>query len=246
MAKNYNIITETNNPLIAAIETSGRLGSAAIAQGGQLLEKAYFSAPVKHSAEVFPTLEKMLEKQKKTPNQIEQVYISIGPGSFTGLRIAATIAKIMSLANQTKTVTIDTLDLIAYNIHAYIAKNHRIPERIAPILDAKRNRFYVAVFKYEDGKYKKILPDCLMAADDFVQQFSNTENPIAIFGEGLVYYEDKFNSPGIEVLSKEYWNPLPQNLHLLGWEKAAKGLFDLPLDIVPAYMQHPDAKIKKT
>ena len=246
MTKNRNIITETNDPLIAAIDTSGRLGSVAIAQGDCLLEKAHFSAPVKHNAEVFVTLEKMLEKQKKSPDQIEQVYISIGPGSFTGLRIAATIAKIMSLANQTKIVTIDTLDLIAYNIHEYIAQYHRIPQTIAPVLDAKRNKFYVAVFKYENGKYEKILPDCLMAADDFVQQFSNTKNPTAIFGEGLVYYKNKFSSPGIDILNEEYWNPMPQNLHLLGWEKACKGLFDEAINIVPAYMQHPDAKIKKT
>jgi tRNA threonylcarbamoyladenosine biosynthesis protein TsaB len=113
-----------SSPLILAIETSGRLGSVAIALGEKLLGEKQFSGPMRHSAEIFPDIVGLLEQFSKKPADLEQVYISIGPGSFTGLRIAVTIAKSMALANQTKLVrrpfggivAVDTLDCIAANV----------------------------------------------------------------------------------------------------------------------------------
>ena len=102
-----------DNPLILAVETSGRLGSVALAQGNKLLSESHFSGPMRQSAEIFPAITDLLSKFSKKPEQIEQVYISVGPGSFTGLRIAVTLAKTLALANGVKIVTIDTLDVIA-------------------------------------------------------------------------------------------------------------------------------------
>ena len=105
-----------DNPLILAIETSGRLGSVALAQGDKLLAESHFSGPMRHSAEIFPAITELLSKFSKKPDQIEQVYISAGPGSFTGLRIAVTFAKTLALANNSKIVAVDTLDCITANV----------------------------------------------------------------------------------------------------------------------------------
>ena len=113
------MITNTgnfDNPLILAVETSGRLGSVALAQGDKLLSETSFSGPMRHSAEIFPAITDLLSKFDKKPDQIEQVYISAGPGSFTGLRIAVTFAKTLALANGAKIVAVDTLDVIAANV----------------------------------------------------------------------------------------------------------------------------------
>ena len=105
-----------DNPLILAVETSGRLGSVALAQGDKLLSESRFSGPMRHSAEIFPAITGLLSRFNKKPEQIEQVYISAGPGSFTGLRIAVTFAKTLGLANNSKIVAVDTLDCIAANV----------------------------------------------------------------------------------------------------------------------------------
>ena len=235
---------EKKTPFIATVETSGRLGSVAVAEGSVLLGKAFFSAPAKHSAEVFPALAQLLKAQNKAPKDIEQIYISIGPGSFTGLRIAATIAKMMSLANDTKIVAVDTLDILAENIYEYIEQTAHTPQSIAAILDAKRDEFFIAVYNFENGRYIKSTADSVLTAEEFVERFANPQNPIAIFGEGLVYYKEKFRSSGIDVLDEKYWNPLPQNLHLIGWKKAQACQFAEPMTLVPAYLKHLDTKIK--
>ena len=168
-----------DNPLILAIETSGRLGSVALAQGDKLLAESHFSGQMRHSAEIFPAITDLLSKFSKKPDQIEHVYISIGPGSFTGLRIAVTLAKTLALANNTKIIAVDTLDCIAANVNPRDKS-----EQLGVILDAKRGQFFIAVYEItndeirttHDAIWKKTLPDCLMTAEDFLAQFSRMMN----------------------------------------------------------------------
>ena len=142
-------------PLILAVETSSRVGSVAIALGSRLLGETRFSSPLRHSAEVFPAIRELLERFGHKPAQIEHVYISGGPGSFTGLRIAAALAKAMHLANAARIVAVDTLDVVAANVvsleRGASAANHEMPsadcDRIAAVLDAKRGQFFIAVYE---------------------------------------------------------------------------------------------------
>ena len=236
----------TQNPLILAVETSGRLGSVAIAAGEQLLAETAFSAPIRHSAELLPAACSLLARFSREPKEIEQVYISVGPGSFTGLRIAVTLAKIMHLANNAvKIAAVDTLDVIAANV----PNEHRVSsiENIAVILDAKRGQFFIAVYQptTRDGVWKKVFPDCLMTADEFLAQFADADNPVWLLGEGLVYYKDKFKADGVGFLDEKYWTPKAAKVHLLGWRKAQAEDFAEPLTLQPNYLRTPDVGAKR-
>jgi tRNA threonylcarbamoyl adenosine modification protein YeaZ len=275
-----SITGNLDNPLILAIETSGRLGSVALAEGDKLLAESRFSGPMRHSAEIFPAITDLLGKFNKKPDQIEQVYISAGPGSFTGLRIAVTLAKTLALANQAKLarrpfggiVAVDTLDCIAANVIDFAppspppqlntqhgAKRRacfrnstlKTDDRLAVILDAKRGQFFIAVYEKTQGIrpqtpdaiWKKVLPDCLMTAEDFLTRFTN--QPTTLTGEGLVFYKDKFAHKNIRVLDEKYWNPSAANVHRLSWYKAQNGEFSDPLTLTPNYIRGPDAIVKQ-
>ncbi|NIA17164.1 MAG: tRNA (adenosine(37)-N6)-threonylcarbamoyltransferase complex dimerization subunit type 1 TsaB, partial [Planctomycetes bacterium] len=101
-----------------AVETSGRAGSVAIGFGNRLSEEKTFSGNMRHNAELFETIIELLQRVDKSPSQIGQIYISAGPGSFTGLRIAVTLAKTMALANNAKIVAVNSLDVLAENASA--------------------------------------------------------------------------------------------------------------------------------
>jgi len=137
-----------------------------VALGEKMLAEAQLSGPMKHSAETLPAIRGLLNRFNRKPTEIDQIYISGGPGSFTGLRIAVTIAKTMHIANAVKIVAVDTLDVIAANIIGLAAENtfqdsgHEprpyqgrderravSDERIAAILDAKRGQFFIAVYE---------------------------------------------------------------------------------------------------
>ena len=258
------------NPLILAVETSGRMGSVAIAITDQLLAETAFSAPMRHSAEIFPAVCGLLDRFNRKPQEIEHVYISAGPGSFTGLRIAVTMAKIMNLANAVKIVAVDTLDVIAANAADCITgeKNSEI-NKIAAIIDAKRGQFFIAAYQYkhqssampcannirntqraipqtDNGHWEKILPDCLISASEFLRQFAGTAEPVWLLGEGLVYYKNKFKADNIRILNEKYWNPTAAKVLSLGWHKALQGRFADAMTLVPNYIRKPEAEKKET
>ena len=248
-------------PLILAVETSSRVGSVAIAVGEKMLAETTFSGPMRHGAEIFPAIERLLDRFARKSQEIEHVYISIGPGSFTGLRIATTLAKTMCLANppgRTKIVAVDTLDVIAANVIDLTSKNtvsdsrHQSRdtsyEKIAPILDAKRNQFFIAVYQRTTDKkrdWKKILPDSLMTASQFIEKFPPTgSGAIWLLGDGLLYYKDKFKAKGVCFLEQKYWSPRASKVYLLGWQKALAGQFADPVTLTPNYLLRPDAEEK--
>lgn len=243
-------------PIVLAIETSSRIGSVAIATGEKILAEKNFSGPMKHSVEIFPVIDDLLDGFSRKPKQIEQIYISIGPGSFTGLRIATTIAKAMHLANAAKIVAVNTFDVIAANVinltaeQTVRASSHEPQttsrEKIATVLDAKRGQFFIAVYTQNtsDGTWKKILPDSLMTASQFLAQFSCKEEPIRLLGDGLLYYKDKFKANGVSFFDEKYWSPRAKNVHLLGWEMASIDQFSDPLTLTPNYLRRPQAEEK--
>jgi len=233
-------------PLILAIETSGRTGSVAIALGEQMLSEAHFSGPMRHSAEIFPAVQELLERFNRKPKEIEHIYISVGPGSFTGLRIAVAMAKAMNLANAVKIIAVDTLDVIAANASDYI-KGEKVKDlnKIATILDAKRGQFFIAAYENEQGQWKKTMADCLMTAGEFIENCDGKSRPVWLLGEGLVYYKDKFEGEGIRFLDEKYWNPRAEKVHNLGWEKALAGHFADPLTLQPMYLRRPDIGVSR-
>lgn len=146
----------TEEDVILAVETSSRVGSAALARGPRLLAESRFAGPLQHSSELFPAMADLLRNQGYVPTDIDQVYIAIGPGSFTGLRVAVALAKAMHLANAVKIITVDSLDVVASNLSEPPMRQSEtpsdetaiiIPDRIAALFDAKRGQFYVSAYR---------------------------------------------------------------------------------------------------
>ena len=84
-----------------------------------------------------------------------------------------------------------------------------------------------------------------MSAEEFVDKFADSDNPIRLLGEGLVYHKDKFKTAGVEFFDEDYWSPKASKVHLLGWKMALAGEFSDPLTLIPAYLQRPVVKIKQ-
>jgi len=262
--------------LILAMETSSRIGSVALALGHDLLGQTTFSAPMQHSAEIMPAIVELLLQSGYSPLDLDQVHISVGPGSFTGLRIAVAAAKAMHLANGVRIVAVDSLDAIAANVKdappdpafQSISQESRIL-RLATLLDAKRGQFFTAVYEYErkdrrpqpeealddpgyripapaGGSWRKVLPDCLLTAAELLDHFATPDHPLTVAGDGLLYHQDQFRTEAVRVLDSPYWSPRAESIHLLGCQKAAIGRFSDPLTLVPFYLRGPEVTLRKS
>lgn len=231
----------SGKPLALAVETSGRVGSVAVGFGKYLSEEKPFSGNMRHSVELFDTIIELLENVGKSARQIEQIYISLGPGSFTGIRIAVTLAKTMALAKKIKIVAVNTLDALAENVPISIDNDDFSDiRRIGVILDAKRGQFFVAVFQRQDQHWQKIGSDSLMSPSEFILEYGS--EPIWLLGEGLLYYADKFKTENIHILDKQYWPATAANIYKLGAELAEQGKFADAETLVPYYFRRIEAE----
>jgi tRNA threonylcarbamoyladenosine biosynthesis protein TsaB len=249
----------TSQELILAIETSSRMGSVAIGDRKGLKAESMFSGPMRHSAEIMPTIQRLLGQLQARPEDVRQVCLSIGPGSFTGLRIAVTMAKALALANKVQIVSVDTLDVIASNVPP-TCDAARI---IAPILDAKRDQFFVAVYERQGpsqagrpaqgrpdpmrtpAAWVKVQADSIMTSAQFVDRFADPSRPIAVLGDGLVYHRERFEVQGVSILDEAWWSPTAAAVYHLGLPKVLAGQFEDPLRLVPTYLLPPEVTLKK-
>jgi tRNA threonylcarbamoyl adenosine modification protein YeaZ len=265
--------TGARETVVLAVETSSRIGSAALARGPTLLGESRFSGPMQHSAEIFPAIDELLRRHGCAPTDIDQIHIAIGPGSFTGLRIAVAMAKTMHLANAVQIVTVDSLDVVAANLSdapegQIEAPQRQItpPDRIAALFDAKRGQFYVSAYQWtgpqsagpqpgnegpgyripapHKGLWQKIAPDDLLTAREIIDRFAGT-GPLGLLGDGLCYHRADFETDRTIVLPERYWGPRAANVWRLGVQKAQAGRFDDPLTLTPFYLRGPEVTLRK-
>ena len=97
-----------------------------------------------HSEGLMPQLEQLLTRTKITKNEIDLLAVSMGPGSFTGLRIGLASAEAMAYSWHKPICGVNTLKALAYNlpIDGYV---------LSPVLDAQKGNFYQAIYEWQQG-----------------------------------------------------------------------------------------------
>src|SRR5690349_16550235 len=129
----------SNTGRALAIETSGRTGSIALVEGGAVVTEDEFPHGLQHAAEIIPRIDRLCRERGWTPVDLRELYVSAGPGSFTGLRIGVTLAKTLAFATGGKIVAVPTVSVLVRNappgaMHVMI------------VLDAKRDQIFTARF----------------------------------------------------------------------------------------------------
>ncbi len=231
-------------PVILSVETSGRAGSVAAGRGDELLAEKTFSGLMRHSVELFPAIEAVLARIGSNISEVAEIYVSAGPGSFTGLRIGITMAKMTAFATGARIIAVNTLEAIAQNAELYIEHSGKKIDRIATILDAKRKEFYVAVFERSDVRWVKTNGDGLMRAEEFLKRFAGGTEPVWLLGEGLVYYKKAFTGQAIRFLDEDYWPSRAGGVYAVGRRMAKAGIFADPATLEPHYLRRVQAQEK--
>jgi len=236
-------------PRIVAIETSCRRGSVALARGGDLVAAAEFSADQRHAAELLPSIDKLCRSAGWSPASIEQVHVSIGPGSFTGLRVAVTTARHLALAVDARIVAVPSLAVIAENVCLVErgSPDSRIDgpsddsnqPRVAVILDAKRKQVYAGLFARRGDGHEPVGPPILTEPGPWL---ASIPRPLGVMGEGVAYHRTAIDAAGVLVLPEDSWLPRAECVHQIGWRLACAGRFTASHALVPLYIRRPEAE----
>ena len=174
---------------ILGIETSTLVSSVALATADTMLAEITLQTKKTHSELLMPHIDKILGMAGIKKNDLKGIAVSIGPGSFTGLRIGLATAKALAYALKIPIVGVPTLEVLAYGCP--------VPGAIlAPMLDAQKGNIYQALFKWEAGKLVEIMPVTVMHIDEALHKLTEYEEPVLVMGEAAVLHREKIEQVG--------------------------------------------------
>jgi tRNA threonylcarbamoyladenosine biosynthesis protein TsaB len=228
-----------------AIETSGRIGSVAIVEEGRVLAEASFEHGLQHAALIVPKIDELCRAQGWSASDLREIYVSAGPGSFTGLRIGITMAKTLAFATGAKIVAVPTVNVLAEN-----APNHA--KNLVIVLDAKRDQIFTARFSpsslagEDRGEGSAWIENEPAHLDSLSSMLEKSPRPVHLLGEGIPYHE-KFipkNDASIIITSSDLWRAQAAAVAKLGHTMARANQFTDPFVLTPIYIRRPEAEEK--
>ncbi|MEK3795755.1 tRNA (adenosine(37)-N6)-threonylcarbamoyltransferase complex dimerization subunit type 1 TsaB [Paenibacillus sp. FSL R7-0204] len=170
-------MTNSNNEprkRFLALDTSTAVLGVAVTGGGELLHEINASGERNHSVHLLPIIEQALQASATTADTIGGISVGIGPGSYTGTRIAVTAAKTLAWAWNVPVTGVSSLHALAWGgYHAASALGTAGTDWIIPLIDARRGQAYTAVFAAEKDKPpRRLAPDAIRLMADWVQELA--------------------------------------------------------------------------
>lgn len=223
---------------ILAVDTSASVATAAVTDDTKLLGEFSINNKKTHSQKLLPMIRELLSGLELKPADIDIYAASSGPGSFTGLRIGVTTIKAMAYAAQKPVISVPTLDALAYNIP-------KTQSLICPIMDARNDQVYTAVYTWEGNAQVKLTEYMGILITELVQQIGGKNKNVIFLGDGVEVHKEFLQKE-----LKEKCEFAPENLLLqssasvaqLAYIKALEGLQESCFDMVPFYLRKSQAE----
>lgn len=225
--------------LTLAIETATEVGGLCLYDDEKgLLGELTLGPVVRHSQSLMVGVDFLLKQTGTNINDVGFFSVSIGPGSFTGLRVGLSTAKGLAYSTGRPIVEVPTLEAMALT---------RVPERrlICPLLDARKKEVYGAVFRYNGRGLERVLPEKVAPVEEVLK---GIKEECVFLGPGSVLYRKRIIEhlgQRAEFVSPEQDYPLARTVALLGLTIAEKPESRKdPSEVVPFYIRPSEAELK--
>jgi tRNA threonylcarbamoyladenosine biosynthesis protein TsaB len=219
---------------ILSLETTDPIGSVAAAVDENLLAEFNLNANQRSAQSLPPGIKSLLESVNWMADDVEFVALTIGPGSFTGLRVGITMAKTFAYAVDAQVLGVNTLDVIAETAPADVSK-------LTAAVDAQRGD--VVLRKYQrqnDGLLMPTGEQCLMPFEHWLLELSAGDTITGPLPERML----KCIPPGINVLEPRYRRPIAGMVAKLARREYEAGQRDDIWSIAPKYSRRSAAEEK--
>ncbi len=223
---------------ILAIDTSGVTASVAILQDETVLAEIYLNLGRNHSEVLLPSIDHLLIATGLDLKAIDIFACTVGPGSFTGIRIGVSTVKGLALAVDRPIVGLSALEVLAMNAVGF-------QKKICPMIDARKEQVYAG--SYADNCSKaltNIIPERLFKADDFLELIG--EDAVFI-GTGAVKYGDiiRRKLAGRNCFVFDHLHQVhASTVGLLAGRKALAGEMTDAVKLIPLYLRRSEAEEK--
>ena len=165
---------------ILALESAALAASAALLSGNRIIAEYTTNFRKTHSETLLPMVEEILRMTGFKVEDIDAFAVSEGPGSFTGLRIGAATVKGLAFAAEKPVIPVPTLAAMAYQLYG-------AGDLIAPIMDARRDQVYTALYEFSEGAFR-----CLReaSAESIAEQMAQALRFSEASGKRVLYLGD--------------------------------------------------------
>ena len=219
--------------LVFGIDTCCNAATAAIVDDKRLVAQTVVNMGRTHSQIMMPQIEEMFKTTEIDAKDIDAFAAAVGPGSFTGVRIGVATVKGLAQATDKPCIEVSTLEALAYSCKFFdgIA---------APILDARREQVYNALFDCKNGKMTRLTQDRALALADLLKELNDLHRNVIFMGDGVFVFEEEIQ----KVLGERaFFAPKTTLMNLggavaqIGLEKLQRGETVSYSRLVPSYVR---------
>jgi tRNA threonylcarbamoyladenosine biosynthesis protein TsaB len=222
---------------VLGLDTSTLMTTCGVIDENMLLGEYSLNEDMSHSERLVPMVKEILDNLQLKIEDIDIFGVSTGPGSFTGLRIGLATIKAFAHINDKPVVGVSTLEALAFNLP--------FNDIVVPMIDARRNRVYTGIYKWERENLITIMEPAAMEIDVLLDRLYKDYENIVVNGNGSVLFKDKIKS----VLNdKVRFSNVGQNMPLassvceLALIKYKNGITDNYFTLVPEYLRESQAQ----
>lgn len=222
---------------VLAVETATAWQSVALLDGERVLARADQHAAGSHARLLLPAIDRVLSAAGLLPAKLEALVVSIGPGSFTGLRVGLSTVLGIRTVTQVPLAVVPTLEAMAWNLRGAAAP-------VCPVINSRRGEVYWAVFRWRGKEHlERIVTEQVGSGFALGQQLSG---PVVVYGEGWASEQSAIRAgAGNAVITEaaEQSRPSAVSVGLAGLLRLSRGEY-AGVGISPLYVQRAEAELK--
>jgi tRNA threonylcarbamoyladenosine biosynthesis protein TsaB len=164
--------------LILALDSTAVVASVALCRDETPIASFHIKNGNTHSETLLPMVETVLKTAGFSVNDIDLFACSVGPGSFTGVRIGVATIKGLAFGKNKPCIGVSTLKALALNAVPFDGI-------ISPVMNARRGQVYNALFRYENGSLVRLCPDRALSVLELEAELAKKGEPFALVGDGV-------------------------------------------------------------
>ena len=223
---------------ILAIDTATMVSSVAVADEKKLLAELTVQTRLTHSETLLPHIQQVLEMSGVAKNQLTGVAVSLGPGSFTGLRIGLGAAKAIAYGLNIPIIGVPTTEALAWH--------YPVPNVVTvPFIDAQKGNVYSAVYAWQNGTIAELLPVQVYTLDEALELCQRQKGTVMAVGDmvqkKLAGREDL--PANLQIPPQHTLMPRAANVAMAGLARLSQGRLDSVMNLEPIYIRRSEAEV---
>ena len=223
---------------ILAMDTATMVSSVAVADNKRLLAELIVENKLTHSETLLPHVEQVLDMAGTGREALEAVAVSIGPGSFTGLRIGLAAAKAIAYGLGIPIIGIPTMEGLAWH--------YPVPGiRVVGFIDAQKGNVYTAHYQWNGTDFDEVRPIQVLSLEEAIKVCGGLSETVVAVGDMVAKKMTKLDAlpDNLLIPPKHTMMPRAANIAMAGLRKLAAGQVGSVMDMEPIYIRKSEAEV---